>query len=244
MLPLTAELQSFLEHPDRPEGTLKYPELQGFLFAVANAPEEVGPTEWIPAVFDMEEVEFKNLEEAQTISSALIEEFNAVNDASLAGRMPPGCVLRDEPMANLEDDAPIAAWARGFARGYGWLEETWGEYLPGAGPHDNPEDQDLEEEFGAVLMVLTFFASPGVAEGLAGEVGKSDMEELATQMHLSFADAVAQYVNIGRSIQEYTDEAAHTPYQRETPKVGRNDPCPCGSGRKYKKCCGEAGRVH
>ena len=25
---------------------------------------------------------------------------------------------------------------------------------------------------------------------------------------------------------------------RETPKVGRNDPCPCGSGRKYKKCCG------
>ncbi|MFH0763689.1 MAG: preprotein translocase subunit SecA [Candidatus Omnitrophota bacterium] len=28
-------------------------------------------------------------------------------------------------------------------------------------------------------------------------------------------------------------------YKRETPKVGRNDPCPCGSGRKYKKCCGK-----
>ncbi|MBI3947542.1 MAG: HEAT repeat domain-containing protein [Armatimonadetes bacterium] len=27
------------------------------------------------------------------------------------------------------------------------------------------------------------------------------------------------------------------PYRRETPKVGRNDPCPCGSGKKYKKCC-------
>ncbi|OQX88703.1 hypothetical protein B6D60_01480 [candidate division KSB1 bacterium 4484_87] len=27
-------------------------------------------------------------------------------------------------------------------------------------------------------------------------------------------------------------------YHRETPKVGRNDPCPCGSGKKYKKCCG------
>lgn len=27
-------------------------------------------------------------------------------------------------------------------------------------------------------------------------------------------------------------------YIRETPKVGRNDPCPCGSGKKYKKCCG------
>lgn len=29
----------------------------------------------------------------------------------------------------------------------------------------------------------------------------------------------------------------HEPYLRETPKVGRNDPCPCGSGKKYKKCC-------
>ena len=28
------------------------------------------------------------------------------------------------------------------------------------------------------------------------------------------------------------------PVQRDTPKVGRNDPCPCGSGRKFKKCCG------
>jgi SEC-C motif-containing protein len=27
-------------------------------------------------------------------------------------------------------------------------------------------------------------------------------------------------------------------FRREAPKVGRNDPCPCGSGRKYKKCCG------
>lgn len=28
------------------------------------------------------------------------------------------------------------------------------------------------------------------------------------------------------------------PFVRETPKIGRNDPCPCGSGKKYKKCCG------
>lgn len=29
------------------------------------------------------------------------------------------------------------------------------------------------------------------------------------------------------------------PYRREAPKVGRNDVCPCGSGKKYKKCCGK-----
>lgn len=35
------------------------------------------------------------------------------------------------------------------------------------------------------------------------------------------------------------DDAPKTPKKRETAKVGRNDPCPCGSGKKYKKCCGE-----
>jgi hypothetical protein len=30
-----------------------------------------------------------------------------------------------------------------------------------------------------------------------------------------------------------------TPIIRDTPKVGRNDPCICGNGRKFKKCCGK-----
>ncbi|MEF3168618.1 MAG: SEC-C domain-containing protein [Deltaproteobacteria bacterium] len=30
---------------------------------------------------------------------------------------------------------------------------------------------------------------------------------------------------------------AYKVYVRKYPKVGRNDPCPCGSGKKYKKCC-------
>lgn len=33
----------------------------------------------------------------------------------------------------------------------------------------------------------------------------------------------------------------NTPYRREQPKIGRNDPCPCGSGKKYKQCCGKNG---
>ncbi len=38
----------------------------------------------------------------------------------------------------------------------------------------------------------------------------------------------------------YFDDAkmVNRPETRESPKVGRNDPCPCGSGKKYKHCCG------
>ncbi len=35
-----------------------------------------------------------------------------------------------------------------------------------------------------------------------------------------------------------TGEKSHTPYVNKEPKIGRNDPCPCGSGKKYKNCCG------
>jgi len=44
----------------------------------------------------------------------------------------------------------------------------------------------------------------------------------------------------GPDTEEEAEEDAPqtTTYRREGPKVGRNDPCPCGSGKKYKKCCG------
>src|SRR5437660_10199071 len=33
------------------------------------------------------------------------------------------------------------------------------------------------------------------------------------------------------------------PVRRSIPKVGRNEPCPCGSGKKYKNCCGRTAKI-
>ena len=35
------------------------------------------------------------------------------------------------------------------------------------------------------------------------------------------------------------DGSGAQPKERQKKKVGRNDPCTCGSGKKYKKCCGK-----
>jgi len=43
----------------------------------------------------------------------------------------------------------------------------------------------------------------------------------------------------GEWLYEDGDDLSHETVHREAPKVGRNDPCPCGSGKKYKKCCGK-----
>ena len=44
-------LARFLADPARPANTLRYHELQGFLFAVASAPEVIPPSEWLPRIF-------------------------------------------------------------------------------------------------------------------------------------------------------------------------------------------------
>jgi len=41
-----------------------------------------------------------------------------------------------------------------------------------------------------------------------------------------------------RNVFESDKEEKKKPVKRNMPKVGRNDLCPCGSGKKYKKCCG------
>jgi len=47
----------------------------------------------------------------------------------------------------------------------------------------------------------------------------------------------AQTISENPSSVHNNAQNAQTPLRRETPKVGRNEPCPCGSGRKYKHCC-------
>jgi len=45
---------------------------------------------------------------------------------------------------------------------------------------------------------------------------------------------------LGRWVYAGQEEQPSATVRREGPKIGRNDPCPCGSGKKYKKCCGAA----
>ena len=62
-------------------------------------------------------------------------------------------------------------------------------------------------------------------------------------------EMVASLVRIYRYFEPHRRSLArtpvHAPRRREGPKIGRNEPCPCGSGRKYKHCCAaDAPTVH
>ena len=226
-------LQAFLDHPSRPEGTFRYHELQGFLFTVVSAPEMVPPSEWLPIIFGDEKAGYASLDQANEILGQIMALYNTTNAAVLdpPTLLPGDCPLRDNVLANFAEDAPISQWSRGFLRGHQWLEELWEEFLP----------KELEEDLDAALMALGFFSSREMAEGFHAEAtsGEQTFEAMADAIHGVLPAAVAQYANMGRSIAKVLAEhTAETVEPTRDAKTGRNDPCPCGSGKKYKKCCG------
>jgi yecA family protein len=226
-------LKAFLDSPQRPEGTLNYGQTVGFLFSVACSPEMIKPSEWLPIIYtnDSEDTA-ASAAEIEALMSALMALYNELNrqvrhaDVALL----PGFDFHDDPMANLEDNSPISQWSQGFMEGYDWLSEVWTEYLP----------EELEEPAGAHLLVLSFFCSRQMAEALHSEANKNadSLESMATTMQEHFEGAMHEFAELSFIIQEAVYEQNYAP---QVPirhkKIGRNTPCPCGSGKKYKKCC-------
>ena len=132
-------------------------------------------------------------------------------------------------MENLQPDAPMSQWAQGFGMGYDYLSEVWDVYTP----------DEFDEEIGALLMTLTFFSSPTLAEAYRDEMkGKGTLEQLAQSVTEIFPTAMGEYAHLGRSIYRARLDAGDLDLEPASPiKIGRNDPCPCGSGKKFKKCC-------
>ena len=70
------------------------------------------------------------------------------------------------------------------------------------------------------------------------ELIEQKRREEAERQQLAFQHAQASALPEAEQEAGQQAEAPQQPMVRDAPKVGRNDPCPCGSGKKYKQCCG------
>ena len=75
------------------------------------------------------------------------------------------------------------------------------------------------------------------ADGFAD--GRLERRRETRRGAIGVVDHVAGEDDHGRNREEARDfDRGFRQVRREEPRIGRNDPCPCGSGKKYKKCCG------
>jgi uncharacterized protein len=194
-------------------------ELDGFFAALIAGPETVMPSEYNRELFGGESPEFSSLEEARDILGLLMRHWNTI-----AGKL-----LTDEAYVPLllEDKDGVAHgndWAHGFMRGMHMRHDGWAELVN-------------DEEHGGCLipMMMLCHEHDEDPKMRPNPITPEKREQVIAGMAAGLLGAY-------RYFRGQRGASAGIAFRREpkrnASKVGRNDLCLCGSGKKYKKCCG------
>ncbi|HEX5125558.1 MAG TPA: UPF0149 family protein [Rhodocyclaceae bacterium] len=206
-------------------------ELDGLLCALIINPTDVGLDQWLPLALGVDELHFETDEQRHrtlelmrrhwnTIASGLRETWSGVTAAEGANAM--YFPLLDDPATS---GHPLAeGWARGFRAGLDWLDDIHWDAL------------EEDEECVALLSLIAAFDSGEKSPGQ--RLTDEERDEL-----VSVAAAGLQYLYaFWRRWVRVMDAPKEPFHATETP--GRNDVCICGSGKKFKKCCGAPEKMH
>ncbi len=189
-------------------------ELDGFFTALVAGPELVPPSEYLPQVLgsDLPEArEFSGLDEANEILGLILRHWNGIAATLHRG---------DPHLPVLLEDAhgvcQASEWSHGFVRGMNMRPTRWAELVAD------------EEHGGSMIPVLTLYHEHDEDPELRPEpISKEKREEIILHM---LAGVVKAYRYFRTHARQAPAGAAR--------KVGRNETCPCGSGKKHKRCCG------
>ncbi|OGT87870.1 MAG: hypothetical protein A2286_01315 [Gammaproteobacteria bacterium RIFOXYA12_FULL_61_12] len=187
-------------------------ELDGFLAAIACSPESISSSVWLPAIWGQADSppRWRKRDEADEFALAAGLLYNDVVDQLAKGEYE-ALFLEHEQEDGTE--LVVTDWCAGFLRGIG----LWSDL--------SEEDSALLEQMLEPLLPFTGEASlyelPEMDDD-EWEEARQGIEPVVVEIYHHFA---AQRVG------------ERGTYVRGKPKVGRNDPCPCGSGKKYKACC-------
>jgi len=149
---------------------------------------------------------------------------------------PPSAVEEEQDSEATIEVAEVEAEAEAEDLDLGELREM----LP-PGVDMRQVEQMLSSPRGALLADFSAFCQE---RGVGDEGDEAEMSDAMRELHDEWLQTPREALE-GKKPAEALEGGRLFPdkietFRRETPKVGRNDPCPCGSGKKFKKCCGKA----
>ena len=198
------------------EGIINISELDGYLTAVVCAPDAIAPSQWMPSIWGKFEPDWESIEGFQAVMSQFLRHMNTIS-ASLNGSGELFEPLLQELTIGEQSGIVVDEWCVGFVKGMLLSPSPW-----------LTEDEEISQAIQRIRMFGDEDAPDYQVQYTAEEA-----EEMAEFLHDAVVSIYHYYYNIRLSSAPSTPDT----YTRETPKVGRNDPCPCGSGKKFKKCC-------
>ncbi|MDR3221803.1 MAG: UPF0149 family protein [Candidatus Accumulibacter sp.] len=219
-------LEILLETPELDEA-MRLDEVQGYLCAALSGPQPIGEEDRLADILGgASALDSEPGREA----AGLIRQFAEALAAGLAAGDPPLLLLY--PKDDDDDASDYLPWCGAYLAGVDQAGEDWFESIEKDGGKEAEEQADYLDERLFPLMVLT-----GEAEAAAKEHGETWPEgderaaiEQECQDYLPLAVAEIHRFWLARR--------GIGTIRKDAPETGRNDPCPCGSGRKFKQCCG------
>jgi len=205
-------LDGFLVSTHVPEDAMPLETLDGYMAALAASPVPIDPEEWTPQIWSRApdaQPRFADAEQARFVHD-LVERHWKSRAARARAAYPAAPLVAAPAHADAGAD-----WADGFLTGVQLREDAWAPLL---------------DDRRAWRLI----------EGISRLLGDPDRKEEP----LTRAERQAILDGLGRAVVEIhafwhqPDLYARLHAPRRATKIGRNDPCPCGSGKKYKKCCG------
>jgi uncharacterized protein len=183
--------------------------LDGLFCALIINPVMAKPAEWMNIIFGQKRA-IASEEELERVMMILIRYWNHISSLiEKDGSYLPLVMERDET----SDYKLGEQWAAGFHVGMDYCSSAWNEFIVDKGNHT----------LLAPFLLLELGHYPDKKDSY---ITVEEREELLgiipSTLHRLF---------------HYWVEKISSEKRDAKPKVGRNDPCPCGSGKKYKKCC-------
>jgi uncharacterized protein len=201
-------------------------EFNGFCAGLVVCPEMIMPGEWLPCVWGESTEHFETAEDIQSVTDLIMRHYNDVAHSLTPPEIEYGPLYDEDKRTG---EILWEPWCCGFERAMRLRPGSWQRIV---------ESGD-EEAAASITMML---ALHDIAEGQSDlprasiKVLTEDAPDLIPNLVLT----LNEWVKSGMRAEPFHAFAAanqsDAPFQGT--KVGRNAPCPCGSGRKYKHCCG------
>ncbi|MEG3163978.1 UPF0149 family protein [Sphingomonas sp. PB2P19] len=195
-----------------PDDCMLLSDVDGYLTALLLCPEPMAPEEWLPVIWGGADAEppFDDPLDVQDFRAMLV-----ARHAEIARDLGRGKFRPFFEVDARNGEVLWEPWIAGFATAMDLRTESWA-LIDG-----------LAGEALASLRTLV-------------EIADDTTELMSSEVNAICDGAAARIAGYVAVVQTW--RAAHGAPMREppaaAPKIGRNDPCPCGSGKKYKKCCG------
>lgn len=191
--------------------------LHGYLTALVIGPETVMPSKWMQDIWG-DEVIWYDMEEAQNIFGLIMSFYNTIikTVTSPAGNFKLMLISQD---AEYDSFDILENWCTGFMAGVDISFETWEPIFK------SKADKEI-------MMPIVFFGT---------DRGRETLAKIPESSELKFdhwVDLIQKSVHaVYNHWLTYRREVHKTTHHAITNNVGRNEPCHCGSGKKFKHCC-------